>query len=337
MTIAKEPGNGGVVVKPYSSISRRFLSLVTAIDVSFTRHDAVKSGRGSGFLLRLDSAAHPRLGVLIKKLRLLPPDTPEPAGGSSLPVLVTCRHVVDFAYNHAGEYAWNLSEVRVQMFGEEGERLTPAVLPRGDFSVLVPKNDRLDIALLAIGIGDARGLVGTTASLKKTSATLNALDVRNITEDAQMCGSLPWGAEVAFTSIQPWTNGYPILRSGRISSDPKGGFQSPDIDKDDIYLLEAQSFAGSSGAPIMTYPTGHPFFDHLTMKLAGGERQVTERHRRSHLVGIMSGHIRNDNHESGELYKLHVGLSYCHRIDVLRRILFEEPTQRLWPNWSDVP
>ena len=331
MTIAKAPGNGGVVVKPYFSISRRLLSLVTAIDVSFRRQNDVKSGRGSGFLLRLDSAAHPRICPLIRKLQLLSPDTPEPAGGISLPILVTCRHVVDRAYNHAGEYGWNLSEVRAQMFGEDGERLTPAVFPHGDFSVLVPKNDRLDIALLAIGIVHARGLVGTRASMKKTNATLHAMDVRNITEDSHMCGSLPWGAEIAFTSIQPWTNGYPILRSGRVSSDPKVGFHSPDIDKDDIYLLEAQSFAGSSGAPIMTYPTGHPFFDHLTMKRAGGERQVTERHRRSHLVGIMSGHIRNNRHESGELYKLHVGLSYCHRIDVLRRILFEEPLERIWP------
>ncbi len=45
----------------------------------------------------------------------------------------------------------------------------------------------------------------------------------------------------------------------------------------------------------------------------------------------MSGHIVNDKHESGELYKLHVGLSYCHKLDALHRVLFEEELEQLWP------
>lgn len=319
------------VIVPSASISRHLLSLVSAIEVSFTRGQDERTGRGSGFILSLDGNAHPRCRELIRTLRLLPPNAPDGGGRVTLPIIVTCRHLVDRAYDRDREYGWDLSRLVVRMFGGNGDQLTPAAFPPGDFSVLVPKNDRLDIALLGIGIKHALGLHGTVASIVNTNTKVHVVDLRNITEDSRMCSSLPWGAEIGFTSIQPWTNGYPILRSGRLASDPKVDFRSPDIEKDDIYLLEAQSFAGSSGAPIVTYPTGHPFFDRLTMKLSNGVNQVSEKYRRPHLVGIMSGHIHNNRDESGELYKLHVGLSYCHKIDALRRVLLTEPLQRLWP------
>ena len=243
-------------------------------------------------------------------------------------VLVTCRHVVDYAYSKK-EHGWDLSCFVVRCFNEQGIQFPPARFPVEDICVLVPKNEKLDMALIAVRISSA-GFKSIFAAAK-SKGKLNALNVADIVRAVPLCDTMPWGAEVGFTSIQPWTNGYPILRSGRVSSDPTVSFQSPDIDKDDIYLLEAQSFAGSSGAPVVSYPTGHPVFDSMTISYDGGASYDFEKYRRPHLVGIMSGHIVNDKHESGELYKLHVGLSYCHKVDALRRVLLEEELEQLWP------
>ena len=45
---------------------------------------------------------------------------------------------------------------------------------------------------------------------------------------------------------------------------------------------------------------------------------------RPHLAGIIPGQISSEEHESDELYRLDVGLSYCHQLDALRRILFQK-------------
>ena len=327
--MAENPSNNSdVTTIPSSSIPRRLLSLVTKIDVCFTRQLDTKRGQGSGFGVLLDSTVYPQFDVLINKCLDFnangnPPTVPKH------PIWVTCRHLVDRIFQ-SQEYGWSLSTLGIELFGEQGTRLDQVNFSHGEFCVLVPKNEKLDLALLSFDLSD-ESLRHTLSILESNNDKLPVMSVQNLMEDIGMCNTMPWGAEVGFTSIQPWTNGYPIIRSGRVSSDPKVSFQSPDIEMEDIYLLEAQSFAGSSGTPVVSYPTGNPVLDHVSIVESSGKKSEPEKYRRPHLVGVMSGHIRNNIGESGELYRMHVGLSYCHKLEVLYRVLFEEPLERLWP------
>lgn len=240
-------------------------------------------------------------------------------------VFVTCRHVVDYYYSKQ-EPGWELSNLVIQCFPEGGSPFRPASFLDKDIRVFVPKDEKLDIALIAV-LPNSAGF--NTLKSAADGVGVGVIGIGDIELSLSMCNTLAWGAEVGFTSIQSWTNGYPILRSGRVSSDPRIDFQSPDIGKDDIYLLEAQSFAGSSGAPVVSYPIGHPVLNGMTVK-HGDTAFGFEEYRSPHLVGIISGHIVNDN-ESGELHRLHVGLSYCHKMHALHRVLFEEELERICP------
>ena len=302
---------------PTAVIPRYALSLVLRIDTCFSKHSSQKPGHGSGVLLKLgDNARFPwsLTDLLTRAIERYSPW-----------VYVTCRHVMDYAYNHQNEYAWRLTRFRTQHFSEYGDRLVPVDFPLDDICVLVPENKRLDLALIAIKPpSDAFNVMLHKAP---ASAKLIQLTVDYVLEGTRLCETMHWGTEVGFTSIQPWTHGYPILRSGRLASDPRVDFVSPDIDRDDIYLLEALSFAGSSGAPVITYPVGHPVFDDFK----AGDGSHFEKYRFPHFVGIMSGHIRNDEPWAGELHNLHVGLSYCHKASALKRMIFEEELVQLWP------
>lgn len=306
------------VKHPTDVIPRRLLSLVLRIDVTFTRPQDTKTkeGQGSGFPLAIGGPPGFGIGVGLKELiaeaiEHLPPF-----------VYVTCRHVVDYAYQHKGEYGWSLSSFTVRCFNEEGARFPSVDFPLSDLCVLVPKNKKLDLALIAVRLSSV-GLRTMIDTVQDGVGRLSAVNVAEISPAAHLCSTMPWGTEVGFTSIQPWTHGYPILRSGRVASDPKVDFCSPDIDKDDIYLLEAQSFAGSSGAPVVSYPIGHPVFNDFRH----GDGSHFEKYRRPHLVGIMSGHISNV--KSGELQKLPVGLSYCHKTSALQRMISVEDLEQL--------
>ncbi|WP_428103041.1 hypothetical protein [Candidatus Rariloculus sp.] len=254
-------------------IPRHLLSLVLRIDVCFTKQHDKKKGQGSGFVISLDPVQGPPLSEQLRKLIV------EVLGGFLPPLLfVTCRHVVDYGYLRQ-EYGWDLSRLVVRCFDEGGIQFPPAHFPLEDICVLVPKNEKLDLALIAVKISSA-GFKPIFSAASSMGTKVSSFSAARITQDLPLCDAMPWGAEIGFTSIQPWTNGYPILRSGRVSSDPKGKFQSPDIDKDDIYLLEAQSFAGSSGAPVVSYPTGHPAFDSMTITYGSGVSRDFEKYRR---------------------------------------------------------
>lgn len=308
------------IIHATENIPTRMLSVALSVDVRFTKGHDTKRGSGSGFLLMLPDKSFPFKNDFVAGL-------PRLAGFAVILVYVTCRHVVDYAYGQPKEsesYGWNLSGVTVRHFNEHGKHLAPAEFVPDDICVLVPKSERLDLALVAVDPRSA-GFKGLWDKVDPRSKLIKA-NVNDLSDGTGMCRTLPWGAEVGFTSIQPWTNGYPILRSGRLASDPRTDFVSPDIDKDDVYLLEAQSFSGSSGAPVIAYPIGHPVFEDFRH----GDGSRFEKYRHPHLVGIMAGHIRNTKSESGELNKLHVGLSYCHKIGVLERMVMgREPMVRI--------
>ena len=95
-----------------------------------------------------------------------------------------------------------------------------------------------------------------------------------------------------------------------MSSDPLYKYESTSIPLRDVLLLEALSFAGSSGSPVIANARG--------IKVGAG--LVGENFRPAKIIGINAGHLpaRNDKHNKMDL---HSGLSYCHRSDLLLRML----------------
>ena len=122
---------------------------------------------------------------------------------------------------------------------------------------------------------------------------------------------LEWGAQVSFSSFQPWRDTRterPILRTGILASDPAHPFVL-DLDKiqrDRVHLIEAFSFGGSSGSPVFANARGIQ----TDGTLEGGD------FRPAKIIGMMAGHLLNDDSESGAPDRIHTGLSYCHRSDL---------------------
>ena len=260
-----------------------------------------KCGMGRGLPIRCDW--DPRQGVVRDPVRkkLLFGDEP-----SSL--FVTCRHVVDWPYANKGRVGSKLQNITIRWGA--GKRRAECDSGRNAFKVFVPKNSKLDLALIRIeGLNELRG--------DSLLPHLLSVSFTQLSKYVGLCCDLDWGAGVGFVSQQPWTGNLPILRTGVVASDPQTTFNAgPDVDRDEILLLEAQSFSGSSGSPVWAYPIGNPIhssFSHSTYHL--------EQYRPPHLVGIMAGHIRNDRDDAGMLYQQHVGLSYCHKLEVLCKLL----------------
>ena len=224
-------------------------------------------------------------------------------------LFVTCRHVVDLPYADRDRVGSKLQNVTIRWGA--GKRRAEYDPGRDGFRVFVPRNNKLDLALVRIGeVGEVRGDLPRPPLLciKFTELFQHHLS---------LCSDLDWGARVGFVSQQPWTGDLPILRTGVVASDPQTTFNAGlHVGRDEVLLLEAQSFSGSSGSPVWAYPIGNPIhsdFSHSIYEL--------EQYRPPHLVGIMSGHLRNDRSDAGMLSQQHVGLSYCHKLEVLCKLL----------------
>ena len=91
----------------------------------------------------------------------------------------------------------------------------------------------------------------------------------------------------------------PILRSGRISSDPKYDYSWDKTHHGSCVAYEGFSFSGSSGSPVFAPPRGLPSIPDS---------------RHGFLVGVNAGHV--PNHPSG-----HSGISYFYKSSVIQEII----------------
>ena len=223
-------------------------------------------------------------------------------------LFATCRHVVDLPYADKDRVGSKLQNVTIRW--RDGEMCAECDLGRDGIRVFVPRNSKLDLALVVLAREKIRDFPLPPPHLLTVPLT-------QISDHVRLCSDLDWGARVGFVSQQHWTGDLPIHRTGIVASDPQATFNAvPDVDMDEILFLEAQSFSGSSGSPVWAYPIGNPIhsdFSHSIYEL--------EQYRRPHLVGIMSGHLRNNRSDVDMLHKQHVGLSYCHKLEVLCKLL----------------
>ena len=231
---------------------------------------------------------------------------------------VTCRHLVDRVYA-AEVYGSRLHSLKITYWHEERQHII--TYSKDCLDVWIPENDKLDLAILSI---NAEGLSVTILNTISYPKSLCVIPLHDLVEFCQSI-DLGWGAKVGFTSKQPWTGEHPILRTGIVSSNPRVDFQSPDVPRDHIYLLEAQSFSGSSGSPVWSYPVGSP----ISGSFRVGGRPLPP-YKPPCLIGIMLGHINNDKSGIDVINRLPVGLSYCHKLSTIFMLLMGmEPTRLL--------
>lgn len=273
-------------------IPRDWLAATNKIEAEFRNGaEEAKQGHGSGFWI--DSGAEM--------------------------VLVTNRHMVDIVYKDE-KYrglGLELSSLTIRTFKADGAR--GSLFVNGG-TIETHEDPRIDIALL-------RGLRLVRQEIPVSPMGFDLLADTGFTET-----ELEWGAQITFSSFQAWRDAEtdrPILRTGIVSSDPAHAFSlGAGIARSRVHLVEALSFAGSSGSPVFANAWGLEMDD----TLAGGPGL-----RPAKIIGVMTGHLRVDA-DVGAAYQTHTGLSFCHRSDLLRGMLLgTEPLRRTQFIASHVP
>ena len=213
-------------------------------------------------------------------------------------LFATNRHVIDIEYKdpkYQG-HGYVLSSLEILTFNPAGHSGRQRVV---DASISVHEDSAIDIALLRI-----------SRVINHDSISVEPANIEVIADTCFLETELEWGAQVSFSSFQPWRDTQterPILRTGILSSDPAYPFVSTQVKLDRIHLLEAFSFAGSSGSPVFANARGIK----LGAGLSGGN------FREARIIGMMTGHLPNEDSAAGAPYKTHTGLSFCHRSDLL--------------------
>ena len=205
-------------------------------------------------------------------------------------------------------HGYVLSSVQILTFDASGRSGTQYVVRA---VILTHEDPDIDIALLRVsGVNNPDGISVVPAS------------VEVIADSHFLKTELEWGAQVSFSSFQPWRDTEterPILRTGILASDPAYPFVSTRIKRTDVHLLEAFSFAGGSGSPVFANAKGIETGPSLS---GGGFRP-------GRIIGMMTGHLLNEDSDAGAPYKTHTGLSFCHRSDLLLSMVRgAEPLER---------
>ena len=265
----------------YHPIPRIWLLATNKIEVAFRNAHDHKTGHGSGFWVH---------------------------NGEVL-VFATNRHVIDIEYRdpkYKG-HGYVLSSMQILSFDSSGRSGRQQV---GRAIIVTHEDPNIDIALLQIlEVSNPDGISVVPANIEV------------IADTGFLQTELEWGAQVSFSSFQPWRDTHserPILRTGILSSDPAYPFVSTKTKRDRVHLLEAFSFAGSSGSPVIANAKGIETGPELT---GGGFRPAR-------IIGMMTGHLPNEESETGVPYRTHTGLSFCHRSDLLLAMVNgDEPLQ----------
>lgn len=230
----------------------------------------------------------------------------------------TNRHLIDYEYKTGlSGRAYEVSRMKVWSWKHAGP---PQAIDIEQCSMLVPKSRQLDIAVIQVqryAPISGHGRMG--ASVGESYLADKAFELNH----------LEWGDQVTFASFQAWHDRRlrkPIVRTGILASDPASEFTSDKIDREQIHLLEAMSFAGSSGCPVFANARGVRVDD---VTLSGGN------FRPAKVVGIMAGHFsasESSQAASASSALLHSGLSYCHKASVISDLINGETAaeSRMW-------
>jgi len=296
-----------------------FLRLAFKIKTTHvTKSGESEVGYGSGFFLSFDFIdLCPSKWKNINKLYT---SLGKPLGQPSTAIVgVTCRHVVDCGYREKEMVGYFLESVEIKQF--HGRYATQSKVERDqNLSVLVPKNDNIDLAVFAWNCDSlpllAGDLQGKTAvlpygGLRAPNPTADTYYGPHETMSFGMVAreTMAWHADVAFIEFKTkglsgaWENDIPIKKTGTQSSDPQREFRCYGNEKEQIQLLEAKSYGGCSGSPVIAFPVGHPIYNDFSTG------NVRYEYRPPHVVGIIQGHYEENLTNSG--------LAYYHTLQAL--------------------
>ena len=271
----------------YHPIPRLWLEATNRIDVRFDNGAETKHVSGSGFWLAIE----PTMKV----------------------VFITNRHVVDMAYKckkYIGE-GYQPSRLTVSSHGSDPYHQGVVADLERDIDIRVHSSYGVDIAIV------------TKWEYRREHPLV--IRASKLLADQSYLDGLPWGAQVSFASFQAWRDSNtqkPILRTGIVSSDPRDDYVSDMVDRKSALLLEAFSFSGSSGSPLIANAFG--------LQLEPGTLSGGPGFREARIIGIMCGHIPN-REDRAVASSMHVGLSYCHKSTMLLEMLSQFDTLERLP------
>ena len=224
-------------------------------------------------------------------------------------VFATNRHVIDIEYNGPKyqSHGYVLSSMQILTFDATGRPGKQSVV---DAEILMDENPDIDIAFLRI-----------SRVLNPNNIVVEPANIDVIADSSFLQNELEWGAQVSFSSFQPWRDSHterPILRTGILASDPAYPFVSTSTKRAHVHLLEAFSFSGSSGSPVFANAKGVKAGPGLT----GGS------FRPARIIGMMTGHLLSKDSSAGVPFNTHTGLSFCHRSDLLLSMVRESHALR---------
>lgn len=217
-------------------------------------------------------------------------------------LLVTCRHVVDPAFDPddgANYYGFSLTELEIRGKNRDasGQPTVDGVAVFDALKAYWPADNVTDVAVLA---------------------QLRTKDRQNVRLSPMDSSIMPTAAQLADLSIgDPVTaTGYvdlhdtvdlrPLLRSGNISSDPRYPFSipmnnGPRQNRGPIVAYDCFSWGGLSGGPVVAVQIGSTL--------------VPDRmNRKAFLTGVNAGHLKNSSRQ-------HSGLSYFYRIEAVLSLI----------------
>ena len=301
-----------------------FLRLPFKIKTTHVRKNGEpQSGYGSGFFLSFDygdlcSSIWKNINKLYERLN-------KPLGHASKAIVgVTCRHVVDYGYNKDHtcnkNMGWALESIEIKQI--KGSYDTLSKIERDqNLSVLVPKNPKIDLAVFAwncdtlpLPAGDVKGKTAVLPyrSLRAPNPTADTYYGyhETMTFGMRAYETMAWHTDVAFIEFKTtghigdeWTYDTPIKKTGTQSSDPQREFRFYRNEKEQIQLLEAKSYGGCSGSPVIACPVGHPIHDSMS------RGKIRYEYRLPHVAGIIQGHYEENSTNSG--------LAYYHTLQAL--------------------
>ena len=255
----------------YHPVPRNWLLASNKIEVAFRSVHGDQSAHGSGFWVQ---------------------------NGEDL-LFVTNRHMIDLDYKDA-KYkglGYRFSSAKIVSFDSSGQAGRLRLI---DADILTHESTDVDLALMRVRVAD------NPDRIKVVSASVDVIADANFIES-----QLEWGAQVSFSSFQPWRDTQaerPIVPSGILASDPAQPFVSAKIPQPCVHLIEAFSFTGSSGSRVFANARG---IQTDSSTISGGG------FRPARIIGVMTGHLLNDDSNAGVPYKAHTGLCFCHRSDLL--------------------
>jgi len=221
---------------------------------------------------------------------------------SSIPVLVTNRHVIDLDYGESTPKYRDYKLKGLQLWGrtKEDRSYVLTLDPTQPFSFSSTREN--DVACL-VGF---RGQISDPAFQIYHHVLIDDLAVARAFDD-----SLFPGDQVLFPGFPDQFDRSahrPLLRGGIIASDPKYAYSNSGVFEGDRVAYEAFSSSGSSGSPVFAVPRGF-----------GSQPGA----RPGMVVGVNAGHIPG-------AFGAHTGISYFFKstvvLDILRAHGLEKAT-----------